>query len=288
MPSFLPAGTAVPAAVLSAAVLHALWNAMAHRITDKLVGFTLINLAYTGCAAVMVCFTPVPEAGAWPFILVSAALEVLSQLFLLRAYQLGDFGQMYPMARGTAPLLVAVASVTVLNKPLAATEMAGVLVVSAGLAGLAFADGWPRRAQLPALAAAVATGVVIAGYTVVDGTGVHRSQTVIGYIAWLFLCQGPVLPLLALARRGRPLFAQLKPVRGIGLTGGAISLLAYGLVIWAQAHGDLATVAALRETSILIAALIATLLFRERFGRLRLTAGAVVLTGITVLELAHP
>ncbi|MES9510726.1 EamA family transporter [Streptomyces sp. NPDC000609] len=288
MPPPLPPGSAVPAAVLCAAVLHALWNAMAHRITDKLVGFTLINLAYTGCAAVMVCFVPLPEAGAWPFILVSAALEVLSQLFLLRAYQLGDFGQMYPIARGTAPLLVAVASVTLLGQSLAAAEMAGVLVISAGLAGLAFANGRPGRAQLPALAAAVATGVVIAGYTVVDGTGVHRSQTVIGYIAWLFLCQGPVLPLLALARRGRPLLAQLKPACGIGLTGGVISLTAYGLVIWAQAHGDLATIAALRETSILIAALIATLLFRERFGRLRLTAGAAVLAGIVVLELAHP
>ncbi|WP_326763878.1 DMT family transporter [Streptomyces sp. NBC_01591] len=288
MPSFLPPGSAVPAAVLCAAVLHALWNAMAHRITDKLVGFTLINLAYTGCAAVMVCLVPLPEAGAWPFILVSAALEVLSQLFLLRAYQLGDFGQMYPIARGTAPLLVAVASVTLLGRPIAAAEMAGVLVISAGLAGLAFADGWPGRAQLPALGAAVATGAVIAAYTVVDGTGVHRSQTVIGYIAWLFLCQGPVLPLLALARRGRPLLAQLKPACGIGLTGGVVSLTAYGLVIWAQAHGDLATIAALRETSILIAALIATLLFRERFGRLRLTAGAAVLAGIVVLELAHP
>lgn len=288
MPSSLPPGSAVPAAVLCAAVLHALWNAMAHRITDKLVGFTLINLAYTGCAAVMVCFVPLPEAGAWPFILASAALEVLSQLFLLRAYQLGDFGQMYPIARGTAPLLVAVASVTLLGQSLAAAELAGVLVISAGLAGLAFANGRPGRAQLPALAAAVATGVVIAGYTVVDGTGVHRSQTVIGYIAWLFLCQGPVLPLLALARRGRPLLAQLKPACGIGLTGGVISLTAYGLVIWAQAHGDLATIAALRETSILIAALIATLLFRERFGRLRLTAYAAVLAGIVVLELAHP
>lgn len=213
---------------------------------------------------------------------------MLSQLFLLRAYQLGDFGQMYPIARGTAPLLVAVASVTVLGRPISAAEMAGVLVVSAGLAGLAFADGWPGRAQLPALAAAVATGTVIAAYTVVDGTGVHHSRTVIGYIAWLFLCQGPVLPLPALARRGRPLLAQLKPVRGVGLTGGVISLTAYGLVIWAQALGDLATIAALRETSILIAALIATLLFRERFGRLRLTAGAAVLAGIVVLELAHP
>ena len=108
-----------------------------------------------------------------------------------------------------------------------------------------------------------------------------------GYIAWLFLCQGPFLPLLAYARRGRALFAQLRPVCGIGLAGGAISLLAYGLVIWAQAHGDLATVAALRETSILVAALIGTLLFREPLGRRRLAAGAAVLAGIVVLELAH-
>ncbi|MFF1651478.1 EamA family transporter [Streptomyces sp. NPDC058240] len=288
MPSFLPAGAFVPAAVLSAAVLHAVWNAMAHRIPDKLVGFTLINLAYTGCAAVMVCFVPFPHASAWPYILASAVLEVLSQLFLLRAYQLGDFGQMYPLARGTAPLLVAFAAVSILGQSLTAVETAGIVAISAGLAGLAFANGWPGRAQLPALAAAVATGAVIAAYTVIDGTGVRHSETVAGYIAWLFLLQGPVLPLLALARRGRSLPAQLRPDLAVGLLGGTLSLLAYGLVIWAQAHGDLATIAALRETSILIAALIATLMFRERFGRLRLAASAAVLTGIAVLELAHP
>lgn len=288
MPSFLPAGAFVPAAVLSAAVLHAVWNAMAHRIPDKLVGFTLINLAYTGCAAVMVCFVPFPHVSAWPFILASAVLEVLSQLFLLRAYQLGDFGQMYPLARGTAPLLVAFAAVSILGQSLTAFETAGIVAISAGLAGLAFANGWPGRNQLPALAAAVATGAVIAAYTVIDGTGVRHSETVVGYIAWLFLLQGPVLPLLALARRGRSLPAQLRPDLAVGLLGGTLSLLAYGLVIWAQAHGDLATIAALRETSILIAALIATVMFRERFGRLRLAASTAVLTGIAVLELAHP
>ncbi|MFJ6217113.1 EamA family transporter [Streptomyces sp. NPDC092296] len=288
MPDIPSGGAAVSAAVLTAAVLHAVWNALAHRIHDKLIGFALINLAYTGCAAVLVCLTPLPDARAWPFIAVSAALEVLSQLFLLRAYQLGDFGQMYPIARGTAPLLVAVASVTVLDRPVSAAELTGVLVVSCGLAGLALADGIPGRAQLPALAAAVATGVVIASYTVIDGTGVRHSGTVAGYIAWLFLCQGPVLPLIAWLRRGPALLDGLRPVCGVGLAGGVLSLLAYGLVIWAQAHGDLASVAALRETSILIAALIATLLFRERFGRLRLTASAAVLTGIAVLELTHP
>ncbi|MGW7005098.1 EamA family transporter [Streptomyces sp. NPDC054933] len=279
---------AVPAVVLAAAVLHAAWNGLAHGIRDKLVGFTLINLAYTGCAAVMVCLTPIPDAAAWPFIAASATLQVVYQVLLLRAYQLGDFGQMYPMARGTSPLLVAVVSITVLGQSLPAQDIVGVVVISCGLAGLALADGMPGRAQLPALAAALGTGVVIAAYTVVDGSGVRHSGTVTGYIAWLFLCQGPVLPLIAWARRGRSLVNQLRPVYGRGLTGGLLSLLAYGLVVWAQARGDLATIAALRETSIVIAALIGTLIFRERFGCRRMAASATVLAGIAVLELAHP
>ncbi|MEU8542140.1 EamA family transporter [Streptomyces sp. NPDC048717] len=276
--------TAALVAVLTAAVLHAVWNAMAHKIPDKLVGFTLINCGYTLCAAVLVCFTPVPPAAAWPFIAASAALEVSSHLFLLRAYQLGDFGQMYPLARGLAPLLVAVASVTLLGGSLTPLQALGVLLVSGGLGILALGSGRIGRAQLPALGAAVGTGVLIAAYTLVDSSGVRHTEDTLGYIAWLFLLQGPVLPLIALARRQSALFGQLRPVLGTGLTGGALSMAAYGLVIWAQAHGDVAAVAALRETGILVAAVIATLFFREPFGRLRLVAGAVMLAGIGLLH----
>ncbi|MEE1769384.1 EamA family transporter [Streptomyces sp. JV185] len=275
---------AVTVAVLAAAVLHAVWNAMAHRIPDKLVGFALINCAYTACAALLVCLTPLPPAEAWPFLVTSAVLEVASQLFLLRAYQLGDFGQMYPLARGVAPLLVAVVSVTVLGGTLTPVQGAGVLLVSGGLAALALANGRLGRAQLPALAAAIGTGMIIAAYTLVDSTGVRQADDVLSYIAWLFLCQGPVLPLIALALRRRALFAQVRPVLGTGLLGGVLSMAAYGLVIWAQAHGDVTAVAALRETGILVAAVIATLFFREPFGRLRLVAGAVVLAGIGLMH----
>ncbi|SDH12037.1 EamA-like transporter family protein [Sinosporangium album] len=279
---------AVSAAVLTAAVLHAVWNGLAHGVKDKLAVFTWINLACTGVAAVLVCFTPVPDAGAWPYIAASAVLQVAYQLLLLRAYQLGDFGQMYPIARGTSPLLVAVVSTTVLGQSLPVGDMAGVAVISLGLAGLALADGVPGRAALPALAAAVGTGVVIAAYTVVDGTGVRHADTVVGYIAWLFLIHGPVLPLIAWVRRGRSFGARLRPMWGRGLTGGCLSLLAYGLVVWAQSRGDLAAVAALRETGIVIAALIGAVVFRERLGRRRVTASATVLLGIAVLEFAGP
>ncbi len=279
---------AVPVAVLTAAVLHAVWNGLAHRIEDKLVGFALINLAYTACAVVLVALNPLPEAAAWPYLLASVAMQVTSQLLLLRAYQLGDFGQMYPIARGSAPLLVAVLSVTVLGEALGGGELLGVAVISCGLVGLAFARGIPGRAQLPALGAALGTGVTIAAYTVADGAGVRHAGTVGGYVAWLFVLQGPVLALIAWARRGRSLLAGAGPAVPFGLLGGVLSLTAYGLVVWAQSRGNLATIAALRETSIVIAALIATVVFRERLGRLRMAASAAVLAGIAVLELAHP
>jgi drug/metabolite transporter (DMT)-like permease len=277
----------VSAVVLAAAVLHAVWNALAHSVRDKLVGFALLNLAYTLCAVVMVCLAPMPAAAAWPYLAASALLQTLYQLLLLQAYRLGDFGQMYPLARGSSVWLVTLTSTTLLGAALPAGQLAGVVVMAAGLAGLALADGLPNRSQLPAIAAALGTGVMIAGYTLVDGTGVRHAGSVFGYVAWLFLLQGPILPLIAFALRGRRLIGRLRPVWRQGLAGGVLSLTAYALVVWAQSRASLAMVAALRETSIVIATLIGTVLFRERLGRLRTAASVTVLAGIALLELAH-
>ncbi|MDT0409177.1 MULTISPECIES: EamA family transporter [Streptomyces] len=277
---------AVPVAVLTAALLHAIWNALSHAAVDKAARTVMINLVYTVCGALIACWTPVPEARAWPFLIASALLQAVYQWLLLQAYRLGDFGQMYPIARGTSPWLVALASTLVLGEALPAGQALGVVVISLGLAGLALADGLPGRAQWPALAAALGTGVMIASYTVVDGTGVRDAGTVLGYIGWMFLLQGPVLPLLALARWRDRFGERIRVGWRTGVLGGVLSLAAYGLVVGAQAYGDLASIAALRETSIVIAAVIGVVVFRERLGRWRLVASAVVLGGIAVLELA--
>ncbi|MGF1429002.1 EamA family transporter [Kitasatospora sp. LaBMicrA B282] len=288
MPGAAPGSSAVvPLVVLAAAVLHAAWNALAHAIRDKLIGFVLIGLAITGCGLVGVFLAPHPDRAAWPYIAVSTLLQVGYQVLLLQTYRLGDFGQLYPIARGTSPLLVAVVSATALGQPLSGGGVLGVLVICLGLAGLALADGLPGRAQRPALAAALGTGVLIASYTIVDGVGVRHAGSVLGYLAWLFLFQGAILPLAALAVRGRALFTQARPHLARGLTGGVLSLLAYGLVVWAQSRGSLATVAALRETSIVIGAAIGALVFHESVGRRRITASAAVLAGIAMLELTH-
>ncbi len=158
-------------------------------------------------------------------------------------------------------------------------------VISAGLCTLVFAGGVPTRAARPAIAAALLTGVVIASYTTLDGLGVRSAGTVAGYTGWLFLLQGPVLPLAAVAVRRRLLWGQVRPHLVAGLTAGALSLVAYGLVLWAQTRGALAPIAALRETSVIVGAVIGTVVFGERFGRWRIAATVLVVAGVVLVTL---
>ena len=206
-------------------------------------------------------------------------------LLLMRCYRLGEFSQVYPLARGTSPLLVALAGAVFVGEQLSVSRLAGVLVISLGLGTLVFAGGVPTRAARPAIAAAVLTGVVIAGYTTVDGLGVRSAGTVAGYAGWLFLLQGPVLPLAAVVVRRKLLWRQLRPHLLAGLTGGVLSLVAYGLVLWAQTRGALAPIAALRETSVIVGAVIGAVLFGERFGRWRIAATILVAGGVILITL---
>lgn len=277
---------AVALVVLIAAFTHATWNAIAHGIRDQLLAFTLVGAGGGLCAAVLAVFAPLPRHAAWPFLVASVVIHLGYQYLLMRSFRLGEFGQVYPIARGVAPLVVTVlAAVFVAERP-DALQAAGVAVASAGLGGVALWGMRGRRPDWPALTAALGTGLTIAAYTVVDGVGVRRSGSSLGYIAWLLMLQGGAVPLVALyARRGR-LLAELRPVAVRGLVGGALSITAYGLVLWAQTRADLAPVAALRETSIIAGAVIGSVVFKERFGRPRIMAAAVVVTGIGLI-LAH-
>jgi drug/metabolite transporter (DMT)-like permease len=283
-PSEASLGAPVVMAVLGAAVLHASWNALAHGIGDRLVGFTLIGVGYVLCGALVVTFTGLPSAAAWPFILASAGVHILYQLALMASYRLGQFSQVYPLARGTSPWVVALITLTMLGQGLSLWELCGVLVVSAGLISLVFVGGRPTRSELPALAAAFGTGLMIATYTVIDGIGVHTTG-VLSYAGWMFLLQGPGVPLLSVAIRRRSLPAQLRPFMITGLAGGIVSLTAYGLVLWAQTRGALAPIAALRETSIIVGALIGAVFFHEHLGRTRALTSAVVVAGIVLINL---
>jgi drug/metabolite transporter (DMT)-like permease len=273
----------IAAAVLTAALTHACWNAIAHGIKDQLLAFTLVGGGGALCAAALAPFAAVPHAGAWPYLGASVVIHLGYQYLLMRSFQLGEFGQVYPVARGVAPPAVTLMAAVFVGEWPGPWQTAGVLVASAGLAGVALWGMRGRRPNWPALTAAVGTGLTIASYTVVDGVGVRASGSSLGYITWLLLLQGAVIPAVAATVRRGELLPELRPVALRGLLGGALSFTAYGLVLWAQTRAALAPVAALRETSIIAGAAIGTLFFKERFGRPRLVAAAVVVCGIGLM-----
>ncbi|MEU6391326.1 DMT family transporter [Streptomyces sp. NPDC046939] len=275
----------VAAAVLLAAVTHASWNALAHHITDKLVGFTLISGGGALIGLLMAPFAPLPAAGAWPYLVLSAVIHIAYYALLMTSFRLGDFGQAYPIARGTAPLVVTALAAVFAGEIPGGWQAAGVAVSCAGLTGLAVwgLRGSGRRPDWKAIGAALATGVSIAAYTVVDGLGVRASGTSVGYIAWLMVLEGVGVPAYAVYRWRGETVLRLRPFALLGLVGAALSVTAYGLVVWAQTRADLAPVSALRESSIIVGAAIGAVFFKERFGLPRIVAAGVMVAGIGLM-----
>ncbi len=288
-------------AVLVAAVAHATWNAIAHGIKDQVVAFGLIGVGSLVVAVPLILASPFPLAACWPYLLGSVFIHVFYNLLLMRSYRYGQFGQVYPLARGTSPLVVTVlAAVFAAERP-SPPQIGGVLVVSCGLVVLVFAGrragsaggsadgsaGGSAGGSRAALLAAGATGLTIASYTTVDGLGVRLSGSSVAYIGWLMLLESMCVPAWALLQRRRQVLGGVS--RGVllsGVSAGALSVLAYGLVLWAQTRGALAPIAALRETSVIFGAVIGTMVFREPFGRWRIAATMLVVAGVLLLNVA--
>lgn len=274
---------AVAAAVLIAAITHASWNAIAHHLKDQLLSFTLISGGGALLGLAVAPFVPLPAPAAWPYLIASAIVHIGYMALLMRSFTLGDFGQMYPIARGTAPLVVTVLAAVFVGERPDGWQTAGVAVACAGLVGVALWGIRGSRPQYPALLAALATGLAIAAYTVVDGVGVRASGTPLGYIAWLMIMQGLAIPAYTFHRRRTELLTQMRPLAARGALGAVLSISAYALVLWAQTRAPLAPIAALRESSIIVGAAIGALFFKERFGAPRIAAASLMVVGIGLM-----
>ncbi|HEY5984992.1 MAG TPA: DMT family transporter [Streptosporangiaceae bacterium] len=275
--------TLIVVIVLGAGVLHAVWNAITKHLSDRLMAFAMIGIAATLGGGLAVWLAGMPEPAAIPFAVASAVIHVGYNLALMNSYRLGAYNQAYPIARGTSPLLVALGAYFLANEHLGGLPLAGVVILAAGLMSLALSSGRLARTDLPVVAAAVLTGLTIASYTIVDGLGVRYAHDPYGYSGLLFLLEGPTFPLIALFRRRPGGWRDGATVKR-GLLAGALSLVAYGAVLWAQTRAPLAEVAAVRETSVIFAALIGMLFLRERFGPRRLAAAIVIATGIVLIS----
>jgi drug/metabolite transporter (DMT)-like permease len=272
--------------VLLAALMHASWNAVVKSDKDRLLSMGVVMVAGAVWGAAMAPFLPWPDLKAWPFMIASVIIHNFYYFFLLRAYAHGDLGHVYPIARGLGPLLVALVSGSVLGEALLLHEALGVLLISGGIIGLSFAGGIKAlfRDRWGTFFA-VLTGCTIAGYTIVDGLGARSAGNALSYIVWLNITEGPWVLLIGFWRRGPDVAWQ--HVRQYGwrsAIGGVVAAVGYGIAIWALSLGAMAHVAALRETSVLFAALMGVFLLHERFGWRRVLAAALIVCGLVLMN----
>jgi drug/metabolite transporter (DMT)-like permease len=267
--------------IVGAGALHAVWNSLAKQLNDRLLTLALIGIPMTvaGVAAVLTVGLP-PGPVIW-LAVASAAVHVVYGLALMNSYRLGALNHVYPIARGISPLAVTVGAFLFVHERLAAAPSAGVAILALGLISLAFSAGSPTSDQLPAIGAAIITGLTIASYSLIDGLGVRHAHDVFAYAALLFLLLGPVFPLVAIIQRRARLW-QAAPVSA-GVTAGVLFVVAYSVVLWAQTRAPLAVVASLRETSVIFAALIGTVFLNEGFGARRIVAAIAVVVGVSLI-----
>lgn len=278
----------VVAAVLFGALLHASWNALIKSGSDKALDTALIHGLGVLVALPAVLLLGWPVAAAWPYLLASLTIHIGYYIALVGAYRHGDLGLTYPIMRGLAPLLVALCSAPLLGETLSLQAWAAVLAVSAGVVAVGVS---PRRGGSPvkALRYALANAAIIAVYTIVDGLGVRASGDALAYVATLFLFDGVPYFLLVMWQRravAQPTLAYLRGRWPIALLGAGASLGSYGIALWAMTQAPVAVVAALRETSVLFAALIGCVWLKEAFGGLRALGTLLIVAGVIALRLA--
>lgn len=271
--------------VLAAAVMHASWNALVKHGGDPVFRLAAATLTGSVCAVPLLPFASIPAAGAWPWLLGSVLTHVGYYITLAWGYRTGDLSVVYPVARGIAPPLVALAAFAVAGETLDLASLVAIALICTGIMALVILGrGWRERPV--AVISALGCGATIAAYTICDGQGVRASGDPLGYIVWLHLIDGPLFGVVVLWLRRRSLVADIRRGLAPAALGGILSMVAYGMVIWAMATTPMALVSALRETSVVLAAAIGTFLMHEPFGRRRIASALLVALGVVALRLA--
>jgi drug/metabolite transporter (DMT)-like permease len=281
--------TFVFAAVLLAAACHAAWNAAIKRTLDPMATTVLIAIG-AGIAAIPgIPFTGLPAAPAWPWLIASVIIHLFYFAGLIESYRAGDLGQVYPIARGSAPLMTATMTTLFVNEPLSLSGWLGIVLLAGGVMLLSLRGGRDlARLDRRAVGAALFTAVTICAYSVVDGVGARLAGpgNANSYSVWLFILIAPVVAAYGFARSGRRLIADMTPHWKIGLGGGALAVVSYSIAIWAMTVAPIAIVAALRETSVLFGAVIAVVFLGEPLRASRIAAALMIVAGLLLIRIA--
>ena len=273
-------------AVLAAAVMHASWNALIKVRLDRFASISLTSLGMVFTALPVLPFVEVPGPAVWPWIAASVVIHVGYRLFLVRAYEVGDLAQTYPLARGAAPLVTTLGGIFLVAEIPGPLTVTGIVLLSAGTFLMSLRGGG-HLAKLngAAVGYALVTSLFIAGYTLSDGIGARLAATAASYAAWLFVCDGLCAMAIGFACRGRRLLAIMAGEWQVGLLTGFLSAAAYAIVMWAMTQAPIAAVASLRETSILFAMGISVFALGEKMTGWRGAAALSIVAGVIALRM---
>jgi drug/metabolite transporter (DMT)-like permease len=272
-------------AVLFAAACHAGWNALIKVGLDPLSTTTLISVGSGLVALVLFPFVGLPASGAWPWLVASVAIHLIYFASLIESYRTGDLGQVYPIARGSAPLMTAAATTVIVGERLSLVGWTGILALVAGVLLLSARGGRDLAVvDRRAIGFALFTAITVCGYSVVDGIGARASANPNAYSVCLFIGIALVMVPYALYRDGRDVMPAMHLYWRRGLAGGALQFLSYGIAIWAMTIVPIAVVAALRETSVLFGAAIAVVLLKEPLRAVRIVAALMIVCGLILIR----
>jgi len=280
----------VVAVVLFAALLHASWNAIVKSGKDTFLSTVLVSVGAALISLAVLPFVNPPAPASWPYLAASAVAQLAYYSLLAAAYKAGDMSHAYPLMRGSAPLLVALASWPLIGERLSATQMGAVACICAGILGLYLAARTSTIGKAPkstgrATAFALGNACVIASYTLIDGIGVRLSGAPAAYTMWIFVLNGSGLLLWTALRRPADLLAYAQTQWRLAAVGGFGTLASYGLALWAMTQAPVAAIAALRETSILFAIAIAALFLREKISPRRYLAISLIAAGAILMRM---
>jgi drug/metabolite transporter (DMT)-like permease len=272
------------ALVLATAFMHASWNAMVRGSADKLSSLALMTGASALITIPALPFLGFPSIETWGVLLATAVLHVGYKLFLVRAYTYGDLGHVYPIARGSAPLLVTIGAFLFIGETLSIWAIGGLFLVTGGIMSLTLGKRGGTADESKATLYALITATFIASYTMVDGIGGRIADSPFQYVFWLTLIDGGVFFAIGLYRRGWSSIKNTSSVWTISFGGAALQLMAYTIVIWAMSVAPLGPVSALRETSVIFAAFLSSFMLKEPIGRLGIAAAITVALGVALIK----
>ena len=271
--------------VLFAAILHATWNFLVKRSDDKLLSMSAVVIGHVPFSLAALVFFPLPLIDALPFLIGSVVLHTGYQLFLLNAYRLGDLSKVYPLARGVAPMLVTLVSISILGVVLNQTELAAIVMIGLGIASLVFTRSDSGSFDFKTVALSLITGCFIAAYSIVDGLGARVAQSPVGFYACASTVSAIIWLIYLSFKRPDILKTLATTQKQLTLLGGGASFGAYALVVWAFTIAPIALVTALRETSIIFAMLLGTLILKEKMSWQKGLAIVLTVAGVLTLKL---